>query len=223
MEISKKDLLKEIGISYGQLYRWKREGLIPESWFVKRPSPTGQETYFPKERILNRIRAIQQMKDTYSLEELAKMLTPEVSNRMFTEEDLEEFSEIDIEVAALFMDVMEKDCFSFYEILVMMVISEWNQEYAFSQNTRMALIQSSAHALTHIHSHEWRMLLVQVQEDHYVLALQEPAASTNQDVWYWLDERMKILRSVSLQELSSQMKVKYKETFAFTFDEEVVS
>ena len=50
------------------------------------------------------------------LEELAKMLTPEVSNRMFTEEDLEEFSEIDIEVAALFMDVMEKDCFSFYEI-----------------------------------------------------------------------------------------------------------
>ena len=134
MEISKKDLLKETGISYGQLYRWKREGLIPESWFVKRPSPTGQETYFPKERILKRIRAIQQMKDTYSLEELAKMLTPEVSNRMFTEEDLEEFSEIDIEVAALFMDVMEKDCFSFYEILVMMVISEWNQEYAFSQN-----------------------------------------------------------------------------------------
>ena len=143
MEISKKDLLKETGISYGQLYRWKREGLIPESWFVKRPSPTGQETYFPKERILKRIRAIQQMKDTYSLEELAKMLTPEVSNRMFTEEDLEEFSEIDIEVAALFMDVMEKDCFSFYEILVMMVISEWNQEYAFSQNTRMALIPVS--------------------------------------------------------------------------------
>lgn len=150
MEISKKDLLKETGISYGQLYRWKREGLIPESWFVKRPSPTGQETYFPKERILKRIRAIQQMKDTYSLEELAKMLTPEVSNRMFTEEDLEEFSEIDIEVAALFMDVMEKDCFSFYEILVMMVISEWNQEYAFSQNTRMALIQSSALSLIHI-------------------------------------------------------------------------
>ena len=47
MEISKKDLLKTTGISYGQLYRWKREGLIPEEWFVKRSSPTGQETYFP--------------------------------------------------------------------------------------------------------------------------------------------------------------------------------
>ncbi|MCL2486473.1 MAG: YhbD family protein, partial [Oscillospiraceae bacterium] len=31
--ISKKDLLEFTGISYGQLYRWKREGLIPEEWF----------------------------------------------------------------------------------------------------------------------------------------------------------------------------------------------
>ena len=72
MEISKKDLLKTTGISYGQLYRWKREGLIPEEWFVKRSSPTGQETYFPQEKILKRIHAIQQLKDSYSLEELAR-------------------------------------------------------------------------------------------------------------------------------------------------------
>ena len=63
MEISKKDLLKTTGISYGQLYRWKREGLIPEEWFVKRSSPTGQETYFPQETILKRIHAIQPLKD----------------------------------------------------------------------------------------------------------------------------------------------------------------
>jgi len=25
-----------MGISYGQLYRWKRKGLIPESWFIRR-------------------------------------------------------------------------------------------------------------------------------------------------------------------------------------------
>ena len=35
MLISKKDLLAETGISYGQLYRWKREQLIPEEWFIK--------------------------------------------------------------------------------------------------------------------------------------------------------------------------------------------
>ena len=42
--ITKKDLLVQTGLSYSQLYRWKRLGLIPESWFIKRPSPTGQET-----------------------------------------------------------------------------------------------------------------------------------------------------------------------------------
>ena len=31
--ISKKDLLQETGISYGQLYRWIRERLIPDAWF----------------------------------------------------------------------------------------------------------------------------------------------------------------------------------------------
>ena len=95
MEISKKDLLKTTGISYGQLYRWKREGLIPEEWFVKRSSPTGQETYFPQEKILKRIHAIQQLKDSYSLEELARILTPEISNRLFCEEDLEHFDELE--------------------------------------------------------------------------------------------------------------------------------
>ena len=69
MLISKKDLLNETGISYGQLYRWKREGLIPEEWFIKQPSFTGQETFFPKTKILNRIRAIQELKERYSLEE----------------------------------------------------------------------------------------------------------------------------------------------------------
>jgi len=42
--ISKKAVLEEMGISYGQLYRWKRKGLIPEAWFVRRSTFTGQET-----------------------------------------------------------------------------------------------------------------------------------------------------------------------------------
>ena len=41
--ISKKDLLDQSGISYGQLYRWKRKGLIPESWFQKKSAFTGQD------------------------------------------------------------------------------------------------------------------------------------------------------------------------------------
>ena len=69
-EISKKELLEETGISYGQLYRWKREGLIPEEWFVKRPSYTGQETFFPRDRVLERIGMILERKDDLSLDEI---------------------------------------------------------------------------------------------------------------------------------------------------------
>ena len=70
-EISKKELLELTGITYGQLYRWKRKALIPEEWFVKRSSYTGQETYFPREKVLERIDKILNMKDDFSLDQLA--------------------------------------------------------------------------------------------------------------------------------------------------------
>lgn len=63
-------------ISYGQLYRWKRKGLIPEDWFVRKSSFTGQETFFPKERVLGRVEKILSMKDGQSLDELADLFSP---------------------------------------------------------------------------------------------------------------------------------------------------
>ncbi|MDM5337067.1 YhbD family protein [Fictibacillus enclensis] len=74
--ISKKDLLDLTGISYGQLYRWKRKNLIPEEWFIRKSTFTGQETFFPKEKVLERIDKIQSMKETLSLDELAERLSP---------------------------------------------------------------------------------------------------------------------------------------------------
>jgi DNA-binding transcriptional MerR regulator len=77
--ISKKDLLELTGISYGQLYRWKRKSLIPEDWFIRKSTFTGQETFFPKEKILARIDQIKNMKDGLSLDELADMFSPSPS------------------------------------------------------------------------------------------------------------------------------------------------
>lgn len=82
--ISKKDLLRETGISYGQLYRWKRERLIPENWFDKRSSFTGQETYLPRELILERVRFILDNKDRYSLTELKNLLSPDSVSRCYS-------------------------------------------------------------------------------------------------------------------------------------------
>ena len=69
--ISKKDLLQKYDISYGALYRWKRKGLIPDEWFIKKATVTGQETYFPEQLICPRMESILQLKDEFSLDELS--------------------------------------------------------------------------------------------------------------------------------------------------------
>lgn len=79
--ISKKDLLLRYGISYGALYRWKRKGLIPEDWFIKKATVTGQETFFPAELICERVELIKSQKDELSLDELARSFSSESQKR----------------------------------------------------------------------------------------------------------------------------------------------
>lgn len=81
--ISKKELLQLTSISYGQLYRWKRKNLIPEEWFIKKSVSTGQETFFPRNEILERIKRIIELKDTVSLDELSEIFSPQVEEPMF--------------------------------------------------------------------------------------------------------------------------------------------
>lgn len=75
--ISKKKLLEKYKISYGALYRWKRKGLIPDEWFIKKATVTGQETFFPEKLVCERIEMIQNMKSDASLDELARQLSGE--------------------------------------------------------------------------------------------------------------------------------------------------
>ncbi|MFE4710022.1 YhbD family protein [Paenibacillus sp. NPDC056722] len=88
--ISKKDLLDLTGISYGQLYRWKRKQLIPEEWFIRKSTFTGQETFFPRKMILARIDNIVSMKDDLSLDELADKLSsaPPISKTVISGKEL---------------------------------------------------------------------------------------------------------------------------------------
>ncbi|OEC84479.1 MULTISPECIES: YhbD family protein [Methanobacterium] len=88
--ISKKELLELTGISYGQLYRWKRKNLIPEEWFIKKSTFTGQETFFPKDRILDRVEKIKNMKGDVSLDDLADMLSPNLREIVLESEKLVE-------------------------------------------------------------------------------------------------------------------------------------
>ena len=81
--ISKKELLEKYNISYGALYRWKRKGLIPDEWFIKKSTVTGQETFFPEKLICERVELIIAKKEDVLLDELAKTILGEDSKNEF--------------------------------------------------------------------------------------------------------------------------------------------
>jgi len=108
--ISKKELLAEAGISYGQLYRWKRKGLIPEDWFVRKSTFTGQETFFPREKVLARVEKIKSMKDEdASLDEIADAVAPDLAELSMTFPEVGESGLVSPEALELFSAVCDCD------------------------------------------------------------------------------------------------------------------
>jgi hypothetical protein len=86
--ISKKELLEVTGISYGALYRWKRKNLIPEEWFIRKSTFTGQETFFPRNKILDRISKIQNMKEELSLDDMAGLFSLNLKSKPLSKDEL---------------------------------------------------------------------------------------------------------------------------------------
>ena len=85
--ISKRELLRAARISYGTLYRWKRMNLIPEEWFIHKATKTGQATFFPREKVLNRIGRIQELKGDLSSVQLQEIFSPNVSSFLIPVDD----------------------------------------------------------------------------------------------------------------------------------------
>lgn len=120
--ISKKELLQQTGISYGQLYRWKREKLIPEEWFIKQSSYTGQETFFPREQILPRIAAILENKDKYSLTELSRRLSPDTAARV-DGRALEQIGEIAQDLLPAILYFCPKESYDLFDLALFAAVS----------------------------------------------------------------------------------------------------
>lgn len=78
--ISKKDLLRAARISYGTLYRWKRMNLIPECWFIHKATATGQETFFPKDKIFARIQRIKELKRELTVDQMRELFSANVKS-----------------------------------------------------------------------------------------------------------------------------------------------
>jgi DNA-binding transcriptional MerR regulator len=146
--ISKKEVLERTGISYGQFYRWKRKGIIPEAWFIRRSTFTGQETFLPKEKILERIEKIKELKDRYSLDELAELFSPELTEASFSLEELERMDWLSQEVRDYYATVRRaKGPYSFKELLYLAVLERLRREGLTQEELELAISTLSAHAL----------------------------------------------------------------------------
>ena len=119
--ISKKDLLNEMNISYGQLYRWKREGLIPDEWFIKQSVSTGQETYFRRDLIIPRIKKILELKDNYQLDELKAFLNPDLNKREFTLRDMILIDQLDPIILKFYSS--KKSIFTIFDAIIIYLFS----------------------------------------------------------------------------------------------------
>ena len=211
MYISKKELLQKTSISYGQLYRWKREGLIPEKWFIKQSSFTGQETVFPKENILKRINAIQALKDKYSLEELAGILSPEVTERLFTRSDLQMIEELNQNLSPVICLCLAKESFRYIELLIMIAVSQCHEKRNLSENDIKNLCFGIKNRLDDVKHTDYLFILLHTNGIYY-------AAIQNEQAEMIFDERLEIVYQVHLNEISAAIKLKYRKRFNFQFE-----
>lgn len=211
--ISKKELLKETGISYGQLYRWKREGLIPEEWFMKQPSHTGQETFFQRSQILKRIHVIKKMKEQYSLDELAVILSPEVSEKLFRIEDIAIIEEISPELLPIFKRGFQKESFTYIEVLIMMAISEFDKHTIITQRQMMEILGGLRVYQSQLKATGYTISFIENAREYFVIIQEENTQTI-------LDQRLKLLKKISLNELSNLLKQKYSKYFNIMLDQE---
>lgn len=167
--ISKKELLELTGISYGQLYRWKRKNLIPEEWFIRKSTFTGQETFFHKQQILERIERIKNLKDDLSLDELAGILSSNESDEdPWTRLDLsltrEQLMERNI-VSQVALTLYTEECgepgvFTFPHLLCVYVLDKWLKTGEISMDEGKMLVRTFSDHYTKVEGKNCELFLI---------------------------------------------------------------
>ena len=121
--ISKKQLLRMARISYGTLYRWKRLGLIPESWFIHKATDIGQATFFPREKIFARIDRIKELKSELTVEQMQELFSANVESFKIPLKDFKELSIVSKLSLTAFTSVFPtKDMLDFNDVFGMYVV-----------------------------------------------------------------------------------------------------
>ena len=201
--ISKKDLLSETGISYGQLYRWKREQLIPERWFVKRSSFTGQETFLPRDQVLERVRSILELKDQYSLEELARMFAPDHDPSMYTREELARLPDVNGRLVSQYAEMVNKTQFRYVEALLLYVLSRARKDIFFDADSTEAILKNVVAWAGGLNGLSHRFLLLRYETGMLAAMLSQREAVET----LLLDMRLEIIADIFLEDASKEFQL----------------
>jgi len=205
--ISKKELLESTDISYGQLYRWKRKNLIPEEWFIKKSSFTGQETFFPREKILDRVEKIKNMKDDTSLDDLAQIFSTEVSDIKISYNEIVEKNIIMENVVDIYKDFSSmSSVYSFNEILYMTILQEFLIEGSISIEESKNLLQTLKDNYNKYAGKSCEILFVRKMGVGIAIML-----SASNEIYF--EKLSKIVMRISINEIIEKLKLKIKELF----------
>ena len=200
--ISKKELLEMTGISYGQLYRWKRKNLLPEEWFIKKSTFTGQGTFFPKDKILDRIKKIKSRKEDTSLDDLAIMFGSTFINGILEKDHLVErniVTEVTIDFYINERGEMEK--FSFEKMFYLYILDKLFESGKINLEEGKVVLKLLEEQYPKFKGNEGQLLFIRK------LGISSCCLISNTCEIYF-ENGIKIIEKLSLSDLTEELKIK---------------
>ena len=169
--ITKKELLEQMNISYGQLYRWKRIGLIPESWFIKRPSSTGQETILPRKKIVKRIQDITSLMEKYSLDEIVSRFAFNITADVIAFEDLYKSKHLSAEYVNAVGNYFKKPGYNAIEYMMIICCADVAKKERFTTRQYVDLLRYALPVAQKCEKLETRCLFFAAGGDYHLATL----------------------------------------------------
>jgi len=200
--ISKKDLLETANISYGQLYRWKRKNLIPENWFIRKSTFTGQETFFPKKDILQRIEKIKSLKDDRSLDELADMFSPSPTVTSLTADELTQRNIVSYTAVEMYSAHHgTQTTYSFENLLTLYLLDRLLQTGEMNRSEGFDLLKFLQEHLLKLNKSEYELIFIRKMGVSLFILTTEPSS-------LFIESQAKIIAQYKLNTCMEELKLK---------------
>jgi hypothetical protein len=159
--ISKKDLLRVTHISYGTLYRWKRLGLIPESWFIHKATDIGQATYLPREKVITRIERIKELKSELTVEQMQELFSANVKSFKIPLKDFTDLNIVSKLAVTAFTSIFPmKDKLDFNDVFSMYVVDHLMKLSGFYLEDAKQVLRLLCKYLSSETSKEYQLILL---------------------------------------------------------------